>query len=310
MPQDRDMIEDEATGWVIRQRDPAFADWDGFTEWMERGPAYAAAYQAAAVADQDMADLLARPAPRPIAAPAPPRRSVGRRAWIGGAVAASLAGVIGWQVIERQPQPYAIETLPGTRRTVTLPEGTVVKLNGATRLTLDGKDPRHAVLERGEALFAVVHDAARPFEVAVGDATLLDVGTRFTVLREGGTTEVQVSEGAVVYNPKAEAVRLDPGRTLRAVDGQGEVTLGTVAPERVAGWASGRLVYDGQPLATVAADLARYSGRPVTVAPAIAARPFHGALNLGTDADLAKLGPLLDVHVRRDGAGWALSPAQ
>ncbi|WCT74339.1 FecR domain-containing protein [Sphingomonas naphthae] len=309
MPQDRDRIEDQAVEWVIRQRDPAFADWDGFADWMAQAPAHAEAYHVAAIADQDMADLLATPVPKPLAPPAP-RRAVGRRAWISGAIAASLAGVIGWQVIERQPALYSIETIPGTRRTVTLPEGTVVMLNGGTRLTLDGKDPRHAVLERGEALFAVVHDEARPFSVAVGGATLLDVGTRFNVLREGGTTEVQVSEGAVVYNPKAEAVRLDPGKTLRAVDGQGEVTLGTVAPDRVAGWTSGRLVYDGQPLAAVAADLARYAGRPVRVAPALAARPFHGALNLGPDGDLAKLGPLLDVEVRRDGAGWALAPAK
>jgi transmembrane sensor len=39
---------DAARGWAIRVRDPAFADWDGFTGWLEVDPRHAASVSQAA----------------------------------------------------------------------------------------------------------------------------------------------------------------------------------------------------------------------------------------------------------------------
>jgi transmembrane sensor len=33
-------LEEAARLWAIRVQDPAFADWDGFTEWLERDRAH------------------------------------------------------------------------------------------------------------------------------------------------------------------------------------------------------------------------------------------------------------------------------
>jgi transmembrane sensor len=314
MAQDKDMIDDRALDWVIRLRDPRFDDWEGFEAWMAADPAHADAYHAMAIADEDIGGLLATgPVAEPAAlpdnvVPLHPAPRVTRRYWLGGAIAASIAAGVGFQMVGLPSSTYQVETAAGERKTVTLAEGTSITLNGGTRLTLDRKDPRHATLDRGEAVFAVVHDAARPFRVAVGDAELLDVGTRFNVLREDHATSVQVAEGAVVYNPKAEAVRLDPGQTLQVADGGDSVVLGHVAPAAVAGWKQGRFIYDGQPMAAVAAELTRYFGQTVRVSPAVAAKPFRGVLSLGAGDDVEHLGTLLDVDVRRDGADWVLSP--
>jgi len=307
-------METAAVDWVIRLRDPGFDGWEEFEAWLGADEAHAELYQRLAVADEDMADLFAnapRPAVAPVVAPAGPvpvRRPLTRRAWLGGAIAASVAALVGIGMIEGRPSLYPVETGPGVRRTVTLADGSRIALNGGSRVMLDRKDPRHATLERGEALFDVVHDEDAPFEVAVGGATLIDVGTRFNVLREGRTTTVQVAEGAVVYNPSAEAIRLDAGRSLRAVDGDSNLLLGTVAPAAVAGWRDGRLIYDGQTMAEVAADLARWSGQPVRADPRIAAQRFRGVLSLGDGDDIVRLAPLLEVDVRRDGREWILSP--
>jgi len=94
------------------------------------------------------------------------------------------------------------------------------------------------------------------------------------VLREGRTTAVQVAEGAVIYNPDSTAVRLDAGRTLRAIDGDALLAVGNISPASVAGWKDGRLIYDGQTMAEVAADLARWSGQPVRVDPRVAEQRF------------------------------------
>lgn len=308
MAEDWHVMDDAAIDWVIRLRDPGFDGWDAFEAWLAADPTHAEAYQRLAVADADMGDLLeSLPSARPSVV-VPLRRTVSRRTWLGGAIAASIAGVIGFGVIERQPALYPVETAPGVRRTVTLEDGSRIALNGGTRVILDRKNARFATLERGEALFDVIHDEDAPFKVAVGDATLVDVGTRFNVLREGRTTAVQVAEGAVIYNPDGEAIRLDPGKALRAVDGEAHLQLTAVSPAAVAGWREGRLIYDGQPMADIAADLARWSGQPVRADPRVATRRFRGVLSLGDGDDIVRLAPLLDVDVRRDGGSWILAP--
>ena len=309
MAEDRNDMQTAALDWVIRLRDPGFDGWEDFEGWLSADPAHADIYHRLALADEDIADLLqsAPAAPKPLIA-TPARRPLSRRQWIGGAVAASVAALVGIGMIDRQPALYPIETAPGMRRTITLEDGSKIALNGGTRIKLSRRDPRYAVLESGEALFDVVHHADDPFKVAVGDSTLVDVGTRFNVLREKGATAVQVAEGAVIYNPDAEAVRLDPGQTLTARDGDTKLALGTVAPAAVAGWKDGRLIYDGQTMTEVAADLTRWSGQAVRADPRVAAQRFRGVLSLADGDDIVRLAPLLDVDVRRIGREWVLAP--
>lgn len=302
-------MEVAALDWVIRLRDPAFDGWEEFEAWLAADPAHAEAYHRLAVADAEMGDLLANAPPpsRPTSA-APPRRSLSRRTWLGGALAASVAALVGIGMIDRQPALYQIQTAPGERRTVTLDDGSRIAMNGGTVITLDRKNPRLATLDRGEALFDVVHDEEALFKVAVGDATLVDVGTRFNVLREGKTTAVQVAEGAVIYNPDSTAVRLDAGRTLRAIDGDALLAVGNISPSSVAGWKEGRLIYDGQTMAEVAADLSRWSGQPVEADPRVADQRFRGVLSLADGEDIVRLAPLLDVDVHKRGQIWILAP--
>jgi transmembrane sensor len=308
MAEDWTIMETAALDWVIRLREPAFEGWDEFAAWLAADPVHAEAYHRLAVADEDMAGLLASaPPPRPIMAPAP-RGSFTRRGWLGGAIAASVAALVGVATIDRQPALYQIETAPGERKAITLDDGSRIALNGGTSITLDRKDARYAVLHRGEALFDVIHDEASPFRVAVGDANLVDVGTRFNVVREGKTTAVQVAEGAVIYNPDSTAVRLDAGRTLRAIDGDALLALGTVSPASIAGWKEGRLIYDGQTMAEIASDLSRWSGQPVRVDPRVAEQRFRGVLSLGDGEDIVRLAPLLEVDVRKTGQEWVLAP--
>lgn len=309
MDERRAMMRDDAVKWAVAVNDPGFADWDGFTAWLEADAAHAAAYDhavlAATAADEG---LRAAPARAPVirARPVARRRVV---QWLGGAVAASLVAVAGVQVFNDRAQPYAIETGAGEMRTIALADGTKVALNGGTRLMLDRAAPRIATLERGEALFTVVHSDSDPFMVRAGGAEIVDLGTVFNVVREPGETRVAVAEGLVAYNPKAEDVRLSPGQTL--VDAGGELRVGRAEPGDIGGWRGGRLIYDGAPLKSVAADLARATGTPIAVAPAIAMRPFTGVIAVPKDRTgfVAGLGPLLDVQVRSGADGATLTPA-
>ncbi|HWK37086.1 FecR family protein, partial [Sphingomonas sp.] len=272
MMEPRTPIDEQALTWAVRVGDPAFVDWDGFTAWLESDPAHAARYDAVAARIAEAAEQLATlPAPvTPVAQPlmqdiAPLRAT--RRWWIGTGLAASVACVVGYGAWSVQPQPYAVETAAGDTRTVQLAEGTSIALAGGTRLMLDHRDDRVATLESGQALFTVRHDESRPFRVKVGGDELIDVGTVFDVKRAPGVTRIAVSEGAVVFNPHREAVRVDPGHTLVSDSVARSLTLGTIDSGAVGGWRDGRLSYQGEPIGEVAADLTRALGVSITASP-------------------------------------------
>ena len=305
---------EEAIGWLIRQRDPSFADWEPFTLWLEADPANAAAYAELAARDAELADHFGQQAPslsEAVQDNDPPERVISRRGMMAGLVgiAASVAAIFGATQLLQGSGLYAVSTPPGVQRTVTLAGGTTVRLNGGTRLKLDRDNPRFAELIEGEALFAVVHDAARPFRVDVAGAELVDLGTRFTVEREGSETEVAVSEGVVMYNPEGEAIRVDAGKMLRAADGDPVIRVSAVDPGTVGAWAEGRLVWDNVPLAAVAGDLSGALGVRVTADPAVAARPVTAVLQLPADRSQvpARLEKLLDITVRQRNGDWILT---
>ena len=161
------------------------------------------------------------------------------------------------------PTHYA--TAIGRLDSLQLPDGSRVLLGPGSELDLasDFGTQRRDVTLKGEARFAVVHDAAHPFLVHTAWATFRDVGTVFVVHSDDAEgARVAVSEGAV-------AVVAHPGstpETLRAGDRAVVAPQGTVRVERSAqlgddlAWMSGRLVFRDAPMTQVTADLRRWYG--------------------------------------------------
>jgi transmembrane sensor len=312
----RDMVSqgqarEAAIGWVIRLRDASAEDWEAFTAWLEADPAHLGAYEEAEIADREAEELrLPEPEPEraPAAAPVRAAPGFGRRAFLGWGIAASLALVAGFSVLSQGGRPYAVETAPGQRQTVELADGSRIELNGATRVMLDKDRPRFAALERGEALFHVVHDPKSPFEVDAGGAVLRDLGTEFNVLKDGRVLEVSVSEGAVLYNPGREAARLRPGMVLRAMPME-PLWIGKLDRDSIGLWREGRLVYSAATVSRVAADLSRNLGVDVAATDEVARRPFSGVIMLeGAPGDvLARASALLGLELVRSNGGWLLT---
>jgi transmembrane sensor len=304
-----DEVMQDAVAWVVRVNDAAFGDWEAFTAWLEASPAHADAYHAAASAEAEMVEALADAPRAPVQieysdTPTPLRWRW--PAWAGAALAASLVGVLIYHV--ETPAPIIYETAPGVQRTVTFADGSSAMLNGGTRLLADGHDTRSLTLAHGEALFTIRHDEAHPFRVRVGSADVVDVGTRFDVVRDRGATHIAVSEGAIDWRGGGDAVRVAAGHELRARDDTGEVEVGTVSPQAVGGWTQGQLSYDGTALGEVAGDLSRALGVSVTVDPEVAARPVRGVVRIGGSADVVvpRLAAVAGVSARRDGERWRL----
>lgn len=306
MSQTNRLLEREALGWLVLVNDPGFAAWDEWEAWLVADPSHADAYWRLAAEEADVSQAL-RSAPESLTTRAPKRRRMAptRRFWIAASVAAAaIAGVWIWQ---ERPRTWQVETAPGEQRTLTLADGTRLHLDGATQVTLDHSRPRYAALDQGRFLVEVVHDDRHPFSVIVGDAVLTDLGTAFDVTRLEDGLRVAVSEGVVRVDVEQEAVTLRPGDGL--VVRQGQLTRRVVAASEVDAWRDGRLVYDNEPYATVAEDLARAIGRPVRLAPDLADRRFTGSMGVrGPDEALRpRLEALLGVAISSDGDAWRVT---
>lgn len=299
-----------AIDWHLRQAELSADDWLAFVDWLEASPVNARAYDAVAADDRALAGLRGAVMPRPVLAPpavyrAPPARK--RWAWAGGAMAAGVAVMLAMPMLHGQAaNPYSVATRAGEHLTVTLADATQVEMSGATRLVLGRHDMRVARLEAGEAVFHVRHDAAHPFTLSAGGRTIRDMGTVFDVALTPARVDVAVAEGSVAFEPGASAVVLHAGEALSA---KGDIVARSqVSAETVGGWRSGRLSYNGAPLANVAAALERRYGTPVVLEGDLPDRPFTGTIRLSGSAtrDIPHLAALLGADARRDGARWVL----
>jgi transmembrane sensor len=304
MPTTDPTIEDAALTWVIRVRDPDFDDWDELTAWLENDTEHREAFDSLCRLDQDIAQIMPQRSASDFSAiqPALRRRSIVRGGFAAGAVAAMLA--VG--VFIAAPSTYAVETGPGERRAIALADGTHVALNGSTRIRVDKENPRHVILEQGEAAFTVRHDDRARFAVRVGDDVFEDAGTVFNVLKTSQMVEVSVAEGVVIHNPKTAATRLAPGRAIRIQTKSRRQELLEVSPASVGTWRRNQLVYNNDEIGRVASDIARATGAAVEPAPDVAGLRFTGTIQLDRDTNqlMPRLAPVLGVKANRTKDGW------
>jgi transmembrane sensor len=305
----RNAAEARAIDWLIQQRDPAFADWDGFADWLAADPGHAEIYDAIASLDQDL-DALPKASDTPVMPLHRAPRRPSRRAWFGGAIAAAMVGAISLSSLGLLSDPGRIETAAGEHRTITLADGSKIEINGGSVVEIDKDRPRFARLESGEAMFHVVHRDGDPFVVETGGAKIVDLGTAFNVVRRERQTTVAVSEGVVLYNPDRDNVRVVAGKGIEARDGDRKApTVQDVDVASVGGWRTGLLVYNDTPLAVVAEDLKRTAGMQVSIAPEAADLSFRGALIVDDDRSrtIADLAALSGTKAERQGEGWILT---
>lgn len=307
-------IREEAIRWAALTGDPAFGEWDAFMAWLEQDPAHAEAYDAVQSAVSDAADALAAaPAPLPEAAPLAANDNpatgwllAGRGRWFGAAIAASLALFVTFLLWPATPGEALYATAPGETRLIALADGSTVELGGGSRIAISGDSKRQARLEAGQALFTIRHDESDPFTLAVGSERLVDAGTVFDVRINPRGLDLAVSEGAVVVNPSAQAIRVDAGR--KAVLADGAYTVSAIDPAEVGEWSRGRITFREASPAEVAAELSRATGLAFAAQGAGADVRLTGSITLDqVRSDPRVLEAILGLGVRQDGARWILS---
>jgi len=175
------------------------------------------------------------------------------------AVLLLLAGGEWWYVSQRGDQYL---TAAAETKQIPLQDGSMVILSEHTQLRVESgynKTDRKLVLVSGTAKFDVVHAPERPFVVDMGDVSVKDIGTSFTIERTADSIKVLVWEGKVAL------VRHETGE-IREIAAGGEESFyeegHRFGEVRVHGY---RMRFDDQPLSTVVAALVRESGRKISL---------------------------------------------
>lgn len=322
----RGMLPTEAAAyWHVRRdgRELTAEEQAEFDDWMAESPANARQFAHMVALEQlsgqakDDSSLFAM---RQKALAMRPARSLWRMGGVALAAASLVIGIFVLRPAERFAEPtIAIApaasmrsgtlthvTHKGELRTVRLPDGSKVTLNTDSELRVAFSPQRRAVhLLRGQALFEIAHDAARPFVVEAADRNVTALGTVFEVRLDPGRMEVTLVEGKVRVNPRtasgitAASTILKPGEEFVVERGAAQrverVDVGTKLR-----WREGFVEFADVPLGEAVAEINRYSERAVTISDrALAAERISGVFRTGdSDRFAAIVGELLPIEVQ------------
>jgi transmembrane sensor len=301
----------EASDWFARLNGGAGAeDRVRLAAWLKARPENRQAYDFVVETCGIAAAVLER---APLRAPGVSRRPVGHWVAVGGglALAAMLIAAIGIVALTpRTTDHYA--TAIGEIRSVTLADGSVLTLNGATTLDVTFTHGRRDLeLKSGEVFITVGREAFRPFRVHAGGRTIEDIGTAFDVDTNGQNVDVAVGEGTVMISAPGgspatgDEVVLSKGQAVTYAADRILSTPRTVASQQVGTWRVGILSYDQVPLEWLVADLNRQFDGGIAVSdPQLAAMPITLTLKLhDRDTTVGTLEKLLPVHAVASGTG-------
>jgi transmembrane sensor len=290
---ERDPIHLAAADWLVRLQstDVSIEDTLAWQAWLNENPTNAQAFARIEEISQVLRDV---PPPSAVSARQFARDRYDasvpimdwdqphlRRPWTAIAVAATLAILaLTFLFWKTPPAANTFSTAIGENRTVALSDGSTIALAADTYLAVDlSEKERNIELTKGEALFMVAKDAARPFKVHAGDATIVAVGTAFNVERNSDRAVVSVTEGRVVvepvshflpvsvlheFKPKLRSVHLVAGQQTTA--GSAGIEEPTKMENPATDWQTGHLAFHLQPLRYVLEDVNRYAQKPIVSA--------------------------------------------
>ena len=293
---------DEAAELLLRLHEPdsGVAELENLESWRRRSPKHGAV---AAEVEQLWSDIghirdLPWPSEAEIAGDRENDQESGGRSRFaslvrprvaGGAIAA-LVLVALTVLFAYRPPPTIFETEVGEHRLVHLADGSEVMLGARSRMRISFDDEERLVfLDFGEGLFTVTEDLARPFNVDTGNVNVRVVGTAFNVrngpqyvvvsvidgiVRVSGSdapldeTFPLTSDGVISRDPAPFTVDQDliVGERLTIGKTDSSAKLEAASVTNAIAWREGRFVFSGESLASVVAELNRYSVSQIEIA--------------------------------------------
>lgn len=294
-------LQREAGAWVVRlgSQQATEEDAQAFKRWCAQSRAHADAFVRAREVWQTMAPAALRVqqeerrqgertmhARQPVA---------GRRAFIGGAVAASVAYLAVrpplqlWPSVTEWGADY--RTATGEQREVAMADGVVLQMNTQTRVNVlrTAESDEGIELLAGEAEIATQASASARVTVSAADGVVSAVRARFNIRHTDGEVCVTCLAGEVEVARGAQRVALDEGRQLS----YGAAGMGAAVPVdtgAVTAWRRRLLVFEQVPLAQVVAEVNRYRhGRLILTSEALGRSLVQASFSIDRLDDVASL---------------------
>ncbi|MBH3421927.1 FecR family protein [Pseudomonas gessardii] len=272
-------LHGEAHDWLVllTSGQATVADAKALRQWCAQSPEHAQAFEHAKRLWQQLTPALAQ-------APAPAPRHFGRRAFLGGALAASVALAM---VRVTVPGGFAglsadYRTEVGEQRRVELREGISLELNTQTRIS---RREQGIELLEGEVEVQV----AQPLTVQAGAGWLSASQARFNVRNTDHQVCVTCIEGWLAVEVEGRSVRLDSGRQL-TYDAARLGPVVAVDTEAVMAWREQVLVFNNATLERVIDEINRYRpGMLVLLNRELGQRRVHARFSLEQLAGVALL---------------------
>ena len=313
-PEPMDRIEEKASLWAARLRGRSMTDDNraALNAWLEADPEH----QWVLGRYRELSAQLDTQLGPTVESMAVMRALSHRRRWkLAGMALAAVAGVA---IVIWTHRARDFSTELAERHVATLTDGSRVELNAQTALAVNfQRSERRVRLTRGEALFSVAKDPARPFIVETPTGVVRVTGTVFNVRAvqnppgsagAGAQTEVTVLEGTVRLRATNVAVAdeaVAPG--WQALMSSGQITVHTLpdgAAQDVVAWRLGQVVFEDEALGGVIERFAAYHATAITIDPDAAGLRLGGRYHLDDlDGLLQAIERVLPVKVLRNTNG-------
>ncbi|QQX61547.1 FecR family protein [Pseudomonas chlororaphis] len=280
-------LRNEAQDWLLLLTSgrATAADARALQQWCAQSPQHAEAFEQAKLLWHNL-----KPAAEQCQQQTQPRR-FGRRAFLGGALAASVALVA---VRVSVPGGFAglsadYRTEVGEQRRVELEDGLSLELNTQTRISRRELAQGGQGIELLEGEVEISSQGALPVRVQAGNGWLSASQARFNVRNTNHSVCVTCIDGALQVEVAGRLIRLDSGRQLTYDSRQvGEPTA--VDPTAVIAWREQVLVFDNATLNTVIDEINRYRpGMLVLLNAELGKRKVQARFNLNQLAGVALL---------------------
>lgn len=247
---------EQASDWLLElQAEPA--RFEEFDHWLHASPEHLSAWaqvNRAWSAIEQPSTTAHWPAATAVVQLKPSRR---RWSMLAAACVCVIAVGVAW--LNNPDWQADYHTGTGETRVVKLNDGSQLTLAACSAVDVDySGNTRRITLLSGEALFDVVHDARRPFQVDASNVVIRVLGTSFDVARSETGIKVEVREGAVGVSANGSPYRLGAGQRLWFDAVQGSAQQTAIAPDEVATWVSGQQFFENATVQEVVEQLRKY----------------------------------------------------
>ncbi|WP_020175918.1 FecR family protein [Methyloferula stellata] len=312
-----DEVTRQALDWVTRLKtgDPKQSDLDACRAWRAQSPEHETRFREAArlwsqlrIAAAELREEEAtRRAPEPvIASPlSAARYLLGRRAFLSGAVATSVAAYMVvrppfelWPSLAELRADY--RTAKGEQRRVDLGGGATMEMNTQTSIRLKALAGGLEIdLISGEALVETRAAPDNPLVLRAGDGFISSYdAARFNVRCLDEQVEVTCLQGTVNVEQNQQSVRIQAHQEITYTD-QGLGVLTAADPADRTSWQNKSLIFRNRPLYEVVKEVNRYlPGRIVVTNAALGKKVVNGTFQIDRLNDvIGQVQQLFGAHV-------------